>query len=94
MRKRTEVGPDDVERLRKAYGLTQVEMADAMHLPLRTYEDLVKSRVNWRPIHRRAYEMGLMSLAWARDDTKFLPPHLRDMIIELHKLIVASEKSV
>ncbi|TIO28994.1 hypothetical protein [Mesorhizobium sp.] len=87
MTTRTPVGPEDIENTRKMFGLTQTEMANAMHVPLRTYEDLVASRVNWRPIHRRAAEMGLLTLARARDDAAYLPDHLRELVTDLSKLI-------
>ncbi|MBE1208126.1 XRE family transcriptional regulator [Aminobacter carboxidus] len=87
MTTRTAVGPDDIENTRKMFKLTQPEMAEAMNVPLRTYEDLVASRVNWRPIHRRAAEMALLTLARSKSEAGLLPDHLRELVLELNELL-------
>lgn len=86
MTTRTPVGPDDIENTRKMFKLTQPEMAEAMNLPLRTYEDLVKNG-NWRPIHRRAAEMALLTLARKKSEAELLPEYLRELVRDLHDLI-------
>ncbi|RUW87811.1 hypothetical protein [Mesorhizobium sp. M7A.F.Ca.US.010.02.1.1] len=82
---------ETLEGYRKAANATQEEMAHHMHLPLRTYEDLVTGKTQMRPVHSRAAEGALLFLARKRDDTRFLPPHLVDL---LDDLAAARQKAV
>ena len=41
-------------KLRNEFGATQTEMADAMGVPLRTYQDIETGVSKFRPIHERA----------------------------------------
>lgn len=82
---------ETLEAYRKAAGATQEEMAHHMHMPLRTYEDLATGKTTLRPIHVRAAEGALLFMARTKDNTEFLPDHLRELIRDLNKLMDAEE---
>ncbi len=78
---------EELEKWRAAAGATQAEMALAMRVPLRTYEDLVKDGRNLKPIHRRAADMAFLQLALMKGDTSFLRPEHKQMVQELARII-------
>jgi len=53
----------DLKGLRTGAALTQAEFAEAMGVPLRTYENLESGRVEVRAVHLNAAYWGLITLA-------------------------------
>ncbi len=52
-----------LKAFRADFKLTQQEVADAMGLPFRTYQDVENCVTDWRPIHERAMERASLVLA-------------------------------
>ncbi|WP_112959955.1 helix-turn-helix domain-containing protein [Agrobacterium tumefaciens] len=53
----------DLKTLRNGAALTQAEFAEAMGVPLRTYENLESGSTPTRPVHLNAAYWGLIKLA-------------------------------
>jgi DNA-binding XRE family transcriptional regulator len=65
---------------RKTFGATQAEMAVAMGLPYRTYQDIESGKVAFRLIHRQALDIALLNLAASRNTANLLPDHLKQLV--------------
>ncbi|RVQ76252.1 XRE family transcriptional regulator [Sinorhizobium medicae] len=61
-------------------GVTQAEMARAMEVPLRTYEDIEAGKVAFRPLHNTAAQMALIRIAAAKQDASFLPAGTANLV--------------
>jgi len=70
----------DLRTLRYRLDVTQAQMAQAMGLPLRTYEDLEGGRSVVRPVHWRASYMAAITLAYDLGKPEALPPDLADLV--------------
>jgi hypothetical protein len=80
-----------LDTYRKIAGVSQAEMAQAMRLPLRTFEDILAGKSQLREVHLRAAEMGMLALAWKNDDASKLPKHLKDLVREVAALLDAED---
>jgi len=58
-------GPTTLAELRKLLGVTQREMADAMGMPFRSYQDIEKGPNPVRPIHVNAAAFAAIKFAAA-----------------------------
>jgi DNA-binding XRE family transcriptional regulator len=67
-------------KLRDSLDATQTEMAAAMGVPLRTYQDIETGISKFRPIHERAAAWAVISLALANDKTEVIPAPIADML--------------
>lgn len=72
--------------------LSQAKMAEAMGLPLRTYEDIESGRSQIRPIHVHAAQMALIHQAIARSDASIIPHAMWGGLKALGALLEAWEK--
>lgn len=52
-----------LKAFRAEFRLSQAEVAEAMGLPMRTYQDLENDVAAWRPVHERAWERASLILA-------------------------------
>lgn len=68
---------------RTALGATQAEMAQAMGLPLRTYQDIEAGKVKLRPIHLRALAWATMTMALGTGRIDAVPPAIADTVLRL-----------
>jgi hypothetical protein len=73
----------DLYAFHKAASITQAEMAEAMGLPLRTYEDIIAGKVAFRKVHQRAAEMAMIRVAFEKQDVRPLPAYLTDLVCDL-----------
>jgi hypothetical protein len=73
----------DLYAFHKAASITQAEMAEAMGLPLRTYEDIITGKVAFRKVHQRAAEMAMIRVAFQMQDCRPLPEYLADLVFNL-----------
>lgn len=71
---------EDLLTLRKNLGATQSEMAAAMGVPLRTYQDIEAGISNLRPIHERAAAWAAVNLALANGKPEAIPPAVAELL--------------
>src|SRR5260370_35977333 len=74
---------DDLIRLRKAMGLTQQQMADALDMALRSYQSIESGESEYRFIHRLAAERIALMIAAEKKAPMLAPQSVRDDAIEL-----------
>lgn len=84
--------PHIMERLRHHAKVNQAEFAAMMGMPVRTYEDIVAGRSQFRGVHVRAAEMAFIYLAHQKQDVAILNPTLVMVVKDLAKLIEAEDK--
>lgn len=73
--------------LRKAFGLTQSEMATLMGLSSRAYQEIESGRSPLREIHVLAAERVALSMAVRKPDLSLAPANVRKEALELARLI-------
>lgn len=78
--------------IRKNFGATQAEMADAMGMSLRGYEELEAGRVSLRKVHRLAAYAAAIDLALSKDNVAALPPDLKDSMVVLIQRILEEDE--
>ncbi|WP_275790523.1 helix-turn-helix domain-containing protein [Pararhizobium gei] len=66
----------DLKIARNQMGVTQAEMAAAMGVPIRTYEDIEAGRSKCRPAHVAAAKWAMVQLAATRRDVYKLPENI------------------
>jgi transcriptional regulator with XRE-family HTH domain len=74
---------EDLIELRKELGLTQREMADRLHMALRSYQAIEGGESEYRFIHRLAAERVALMIAVEKKDPMLAPLSLRQDAIEL-----------
>ena len=72
---------------RSEHGLSQQELADAMGMPFRTFQDCERVVSGFRPVHERAFLFATLQLAISRQDIALAAPSVRRDALELAKLI-------
>jgi len=78
---------NEIVALQVKANVTQAQMATAMGIPLRTYEDIVAGRSKLRAIHIQAAEYALLEMARERGDISILTPALADLVLDLAKIL-------
>ncbi|WP_412474727.1 XRE family transcriptional regulator [Rhizobium sp. WW22] len=68
-------------------GATQAEMAAAMQIPFRTYQDIEAGKVEYRPIHVSAAVFAMIKLAIAKQDGSILPKGIADLVVSAASLV-------
>lgn len=71
-------------------GATQAEMAAAMEIPFRTYQDIEAGKVEYRPIHVSAAIVAMIKLAIAKEDGSILPQGIADLVVSAASLVQQS----
>ena len=74
---------------RKRAGATQTEMANAMGMPLRSYQDVESGKNPFRPIHAKAADLAMITLAIEKEDSLILHGDLEDLVRAAAKLLPA-----
>lgn len=77
--------PAELKQYRATVDATQAELASAMGLPLRTYEDLEGGRAVIRPVHWAALTYALFVLATKKGKTAAIPQEFTEMVAEAAK---------
>jgi transcriptional regulator with XRE-family HTH domain len=80
--------PEEIETLRKKLGLTQAQMAEAIGLGLRAYQDLASGKASIRPIHVKAAERAALDIAVERGDPMLAPATVRKAALRLAEIIL------
>lgn len=75
--------PRSLQDYRKTFEATQAEMAVAMGLPFRTYQDIEAGKVEFRLIHRQALSLALLQLAASKNLADRLPGDLKELVQSL-----------
>ncbi len=71
---------------RHCLGVSQARMAEAMGLPIRTYEDIEAGRTVFRPVHLAAANMASLQIAVEKEDLGLLPLGTQDFVKKLASL--------
>lgn len=71
---------EELLKLRTDLGATQTEMANAMGVPFRTYQDIEGGVSKMRPIHETAAAWAVVNLALANDKAEVIPAAIADML--------------
>ena len=87
-----ELDPNTLSIYQEKANATQGEFAAAMHMPLRTYEDIVAGRSKMRPVHLQAANFALLRIAQQKGDPAVITPALANLVRDLAKLIEAEPK--
>ncbi len=77
----------ELEEYRQIAGVTQEVMAAHMGLPIRTYENIVSGRVEFRPVHEMAARWALMQIAIEKGDDRIITTDISNLIEEAAKLV-------
>jgi DNA-binding XRE family transcriptional regulator len=80
------LAPTGLAAFRERAGVTQAEMAKAMHLPLRTYENLEGGVSEIRPVHVQAAQLALVILAVAKDDASIMTEAVGELVRKAARL--------
>ncbi len=70
----------ELRAIRAGLNITQAKMAEAMGIPLRTYEDLASGRSTVRPVHLKAAYFAIIEHAANNGGKADLPPDLIDLL--------------
>ncbi|MDX3973278.1 helix-turn-helix transcriptional regulator [Shinella sp.] len=72
----------DLKATRTDVGLTQQQMADAMGMPLRSYQDIEAGKNPVRPIHIKAASWALVENASKGGGYNALPVEIGEIVVK------------
>lgn len=78
---------EELITLRKAFGITQTEMAERIGLKLRAYQDLEAGKSEVRKIHDEAVAMVSLHIAVERGNPMLALPEVRKLALRLAQQI-------
>lgn len=79
---------EDLERYRHLAQVSQADMAEAMRIPLRTYENLAAGLVSVRGIHLRAAQYALLKFADQKKEPGLIDDEGQLLVLRLAILLL------
>jgi len=76
-----------LEQYREKANVSQSVMAEAMGIPLRTYEDIASGKAKYRPIHVSAAIYASIKLAVQKQDGNIMPAGVADLVKAASELL-------